>query len=1151
MSINLNQNEAEIIKKKFYNLQNDEDLLDLLNYAKPLYYDSFAIKPYKLATLKLYYQKNPTINKYTSFFVQKKNGSSRLIQAPVKPLKSILKVLNYIFQYVLEPHPSALGFVKNKSIVDNAVFHLRKKYVYNIDLTDFFHSFGFDQVKKLFSSPPYNFNDKRENVASIISTLCTNTFQLNNTPVSVLPQGSPTSPTLSNILSYQLDKQLTQLAADYRACYTRYADDITFSSNYPIFNDPVFINKLHTIIVFEAGFKINSKKTRLQKNTSRQEVTGLIVNEKINVKKKYTKEIRMWLYFWEKYGYDKAQQIFIKDTLQKKFVTKYPSLLNVVDGKLNFLKMVKGQDDFSYIKLKNRYIALVNKYFLNNRPMEKQSDNKKIIVAHDELFREIKSDNTSLQQPKKKRRVVTEEEILKNIYGEGEDDLLMAPVRVSDKYEDYINSVAEAIKNELDSGKSLNIDTFIGGAIDHLTPQETAKRFNLLVEAWSRATGEKYTDTQKKDLFDNFFGSDALREALSSTKVLKESAEEKAGKAAAVESEIFEENSDQEDTETEAEEVEEIVDVEFKDKKIKQPGVKISYHSQKYKIVDEQGNKMTDAENDEVLEKAGPLLSFDHFQEGDKVKIEFDWEYMRNPENTILIYDDEGNATVKKIKEFVEENLGMSYDLFLEKSLIPEEAQKMLLASDILSDNMPTVISTEVDGEWKKVEAGIDTVNWWNPKNVSMPYDKETGEPLPHIQRQIINKAKQYNRELRDVMKKQGSTTVLITRRRTGGITTIFEDYKNEENKKKFEEEKKKLEEKFIVELAKLPEDDPSAEKRLRDRFNEKFKELKNKIFNPFHSIFDAFKGNTEEFHKRAVIGQFYGDIAPVSDFSGGELIINGKEVRDMDIENLEEFKKEQLVKALKKGASGLAGMTVLVYQVGKNTYRIAALDPMHPGMQEEAKRIEGLLDELERLAKIYNRELEPDYEGQEIELRKLNTAFMKMGFSGFSKNSVNAMRNRYPKRNKYKKNKYFMDIDRRKRGGTSIDLTQYRSVDEILEDAKERKVKTIDNETLLTKFYHTHIEFNEAKDINGEPFMTAAVHPNIELSKPTGEPAVEVSFNAKKHIVDKIKSLQEIAETEEEKESLEETKERALKAIEEKEKAAGIVVSKKVKKVK
>lgn len=177
-----------------------------------------------------------------------------------------------------------------------------------------------------------------------------------------LPQGAPTSPVLSNIVCQRLDRRLTGLAKRFGLHYSRYADDITFSSMHNVYqSDGEFIKELERIVSTE-NFSINKSKTRLQRTGYRQEVTGLVVNSKVNVKKRYVKQIRMYLYYWEKYGYLKAEQIFLKDyKLDKGHVKKErPSMINVISGKLEYLKMIKGRENSTYVKLFNRFDALVN-----------------------------------------------------------------------------------------------------------------------------------------------------------------------------------------------------------------------------------------------------------------------------------------------------------------------------------------------------------------------------------------------------------------------------------------------------------------------------------------------------------------------------------------------------------------------------------------------------------------------------------------------------------------------------------------------------------------------------------------------------------------------------------------------------------------------
>lgn len=370
----IEQQHIDQIRQKFASMQNKEELVSLLSEAKNILYGK-ECKPFELKSLTYYANPDLCKKRYAKFTVKKKSGGERTINAPVGGLKSILRSLNFILQCVYEPHNAATGFVLNKSIVDNAKVHVGNHHVYNLDLKDFFHSFDRNRVKLGFIYEPFNLNGEREPLAFLLASLCTHPFEVNGEIKNVLPQGSPTSPTITNILCKKLDRRLTGLANRFGAKYTRYADDITFSSPHNIYNDEDFKKELERIIAEDNLLKVNGKqkeigpqlkintdKTRLQKSAHRQEVTGLIVNNKVNVKQRYVKQIRMWLYYWEKYGYEKAQQIFIKDYIADKGHLKKvkPNLVNVLDGKLEFLKMVKGVKDSTFKTLKKRFEKLTH-----------------------------------------------------------------------------------------------------------------------------------------------------------------------------------------------------------------------------------------------------------------------------------------------------------------------------------------------------------------------------------------------------------------------------------------------------------------------------------------------------------------------------------------------------------------------------------------------------------------------------------------------------------------------------------------------------------------------------------------------------------------------------------------------------------------------
>ncbi|AJH14522.1 reverse transcriptase family protein [Myroides profundi] len=355
----LEQEQVIELRRLFLKANTKEDLLKVIN--KSIKYQNNGTKEFKyisLKTLTYYANANVCKDRYTSFEILKKSGSKRTIHSPHLILNKILKALNLILQCSFEPHQAAMGFVKNRSIVDNAKYHLNHSYVYNIDLKDYFYCFDLKRVKFGFFNVPFDFSKNQESLAFFIACLCTHPLDINGELKTVLPQGAATSPTLTNILSYRLDRKLTGLAKRFNLLYSRYADDITFSGDFDFSKNKDFIAELDRIITKE-GFEINKDKTRMQSKAFRQQITGLVVNEKVNVHKGFIKQLRMWIHYIEKYGLEKAQSIFDKSEI-KPLNAKY-DLANVLKGKIEFLKHVKGQEDPTYIKLNQRLRACLIK----------------------------------------------------------------------------------------------------------------------------------------------------------------------------------------------------------------------------------------------------------------------------------------------------------------------------------------------------------------------------------------------------------------------------------------------------------------------------------------------------------------------------------------------------------------------------------------------------------------------------------------------------------------------------------------------------------------------------------------------------------------------------------------------------------------------
>jgi retron-type reverse transcriptase len=545
------------IRTLFDTMQTREDLLDVLNEAKRMMMGE-ATEPFTISSLTYLSNPNRTDSQYVRFEVKKKSGAVRQLHAPKAGLKSIQRALSFVLQCVYEPHAAATGFVWDRSIVENAKRHLGQRYVYNIDLKDFFESIDQARVWKCLQHPPFNlnlrttadvellnwkeqvqeqlknegklklklpptfnavnsgkyrritFNGKkyyvadmpsvgpliniaieknenlkftveripfmeyckergfeevsaavklskkgepvvnfygkkgeelpikfapkasetveknatvlkihndlvvavyknaegeeahylewisqpgeiihpeffkdfwmvnrdpdftRVNIAGMIAGLCFKSMEVERkndvndwekVKRFVLPQGAPTSPVLTNIVCQKLDFLLTGVAKRFGLKYSRYADDITFSSMHNVYqNDSKFIKEVHRIIA-EQNFHIKESKTRLQKDGYRKEVTGLLVNDQVNVQKRYIKQLRMWLYYWERYGYERASGFFLQQYIADKghVMKGKPDMVNVIAGKLDYLKMVKGADSELYFKLKRRFGELTSR----------------------------------------------------------------------------------------------------------------------------------------------------------------------------------------------------------------------------------------------------------------------------------------------------------------------------------------------------------------------------------------------------------------------------------------------------------------------------------------------------------------------------------------------------------------------------------------------------------------------------------------------------------------------------------------------------------------------------------------------------------------------------------------------------------------------
>ena len=281
---------------------------------------------------------------YYHFEVRKKSGGMRKIEAPEEDLKQIQKQLSDYLQcvYYSIQSKAAYGYIirvrasmHHKNILGNARQHHGAKYLLNADFKNFFHQIKTAEILRIFQTTPFNFNKK---TAHLLSRLVTRKGRL--------PMGAPTSPVLSNIATLPLDKALSDWATQQTFKYTRFVDDLTFSSkNLPI-------NQNHFVDIQELasqyGFEFNINKTKFFQEHQTKKVTGLLLNTTIDIDPKFYRAIDKNL---------KRLKMLVE---VKQLLDNYrPSGLvsefkQRVDGQINFIGMIEGYDSPEFRKYRKR-----------------------------------------------------------------------------------------------------------------------------------------------------------------------------------------------------------------------------------------------------------------------------------------------------------------------------------------------------------------------------------------------------------------------------------------------------------------------------------------------------------------------------------------------------------------------------------------------------------------------------------------------------------------------------------------------------------------------------------------------------------------------------------------------------------------------------
>ena len=312
-----------------------QDIEAMLEYAQhltskhlPIIYDQYHLS--LLLGYNYFFLLSITNSKHTfykHYEIPKHNGGIRQIEEPFPALKEIQ---NWILKNILEPasfkfvSSVAKAFIPGKSIKENARFHKKQNIVVALDIKDFFGSIKFKYIYSLFIKLGYN-----KPVSVLLAHLCTYK--------GVLPQGAPTSPMLSNLFIFDVDKKIFGYCLKRKIRYTRYADDLTFSS------DKINVNHLIAYVnnnIKTLSLALNNDKTKVMGRGMSQHVTGIVVNEKMQVPRTIRKKIRQEIYYCIKYG--------IKNHMKYASIPSWifttQQYINHLSGKVQYVLQINPKD---------------------------------------------------------------------------------------------------------------------------------------------------------------------------------------------------------------------------------------------------------------------------------------------------------------------------------------------------------------------------------------------------------------------------------------------------------------------------------------------------------------------------------------------------------------------------------------------------------------------------------------------------------------------------------------------------------------------------------------------------------------------------------------------------------------------------------------
>ncbi len=284
----------------------------------------------------IYAISNNKENNYKVYKIKKRNGGYRTIYEPNSLLKEIHKniLLNILNNKEISKYAKA--YHKGISLKDNAIPHVDKKVILKLDIKNFFESIRFIDIYNTCFTIEYF----PKSVGMVLTYLCTYEDHLT--------EGASVSPYISNLVMKEFDEEIGEYCTLNKIDYTRYSDDMTFSGD---FNPSDIIVKVRKML-YKLGLRLNDKKTVILTNSKRETVTGLVVNNKVQVNSKYRNKIRQEVYYIKKFG--------LKSHLERLNISDTKQYLNNLYGRINYVNSINKTSEFTNYK---DYIAKLIKMY--------------------------------------------------------------------------------------------------------------------------------------------------------------------------------------------------------------------------------------------------------------------------------------------------------------------------------------------------------------------------------------------------------------------------------------------------------------------------------------------------------------------------------------------------------------------------------------------------------------------------------------------------------------------------------------------------------------------------------------------------------------------------------------------------------------------